>query len=153
MVRALCRLAPALDYATYATEKRRLFREVVTMRPVDGIDALLDALEGETVAKAVASNASRRWVIEASRGIGVHDLRRDRDVRRMWSVPNRRPTCISGRAPDRHRAVALRRDRRFANWIDVGASGCMRTVAIRTGSRGGITTSRAPICSSSTRVS
>ena len=70
---ALCRLAPSLDFETYEREKRRLFREVVKMQTLDGIDPLLAELDRAGVATAIASNASRRWVAGAAREMGVHD--------------------------------------------------------------------------------
>jgi HAD superfamily hydrolase (TIGR01509 family) len=64
-------VAPALEYDEYVAQKRRLFREIAAMRPIEGIGDLLDALENAGVPKAIASTATARWVHAASVEIGL----------------------------------------------------------------------------------
>lgn len=63
--------APSLAYEQYLEEKRRLFRALVRMEPVRGVDALLSSLERAGVPKAVASNASGGWVQRAAAEMGL----------------------------------------------------------------------------------
>ena len=68
-LRALSPAAPDLE--SFQAEKSRLFAELLSVRPMPGIEALLDELERADVPVAIASTSPAHWVVGAAARVGI----------------------------------------------------------------------------------
>jgi HAD superfamily hydrolase (TIGR01509 family) len=55
----------------YASERRRLFQELIAAEPMRGIVPLLDTLDAAGIPCAIASSSPARWVLPAAASLGI----------------------------------------------------------------------------------
>jgi len=121
----------APDFEAFQAEKARLFAELLSARPMPGIETLLDELERADVPVAIASTAPALWVVGAAARVGIDTRVRTivsaNDVVRLKPAPDVYLEAVRRLSAEPARSVAIEDS---APGVQSALAAGLKTVAI-----------------------